>query len=331
MPKSSFIDFKAVKAAVKMEEVLKHYNLLESFKRTGESLSGPCPIHKGTNPTQFRVSLPKNIWNCFSECKNGGNVLDFIARMEEVTIHAAALKAIEWFNLDPSLLKTATPKRRREEESQKEIVEESASAEPEPEPESQEPNRPLKFILEKLQPEHPFLKKRGLNEATIREFGVGFCSKGMMANRIAIPIANIRGEIVAYAGRLPGEPSEAHPKYKLPPGFRKSLELFNFHRAIKEAPLEPLVITEGFFDCMRLYQGGYRKAIALMGTSLSEAQEALILKHTCLESHIILSLDDDEAGHAGTAEFVKRLVPHRYVRVHMFKVQDDGHLSSPFA
>src|SRR6266436_3241502 len=104
MPKSSFVDFRAVKAAITMEQLLQHYGLLDRFKRSGDSLSGPCPIHKGENPTQFRVSVSKNIWNCFSECKHGGNTLDFIARMESVTIHAAALKAIEWFSLDPETM-----------------------------------------------------------------------------------------------------------------------------------------------------------------------------------------------------------------------------------
>src|SRR5271154_233543 len=101
MPKSKFVDFKAVKSALGIERVLEHYGLLDTFKRSGDSLSGPCPIHKGSNPTQFRVSLSKNVWNCFSECKHGGNTLDFIAKMENVSIHAAALKAIEWFKLDP--------------------------------------------------------------------------------------------------------------------------------------------------------------------------------------------------------------------------------------
>ena len=104
MSKSSFIDFKAVKAAISMERMLEHYGVLDRFKRSGDSLSGPCPIHKGSNPTQFRVSLSKNIWNCFSECKHGGNALDFIVRMENVSIHAAALKAIEWFELDPGAM-----------------------------------------------------------------------------------------------------------------------------------------------------------------------------------------------------------------------------------
>ncbi len=104
MPKSKFVDFKAVKAAITMEQVLQHYGLLDKFKRSGDSLCGPCPIHKGSNPTQFRVSVSKNIWNCFSECKHGGNTLDFIARMENVSIHAAAQKAIEWFRLDPDAM-----------------------------------------------------------------------------------------------------------------------------------------------------------------------------------------------------------------------------------
>src|SRR5258705_11967398 len=104
MPKSSFVDFKAVKAAITMEQVLEHYGLFDRFKRSGDSLSGSCPIHKGENPTQFRVSISKNIWNCFSECKRGGNVLDFIALMEGVSVHAAALKSIDWFRLDPDAM-----------------------------------------------------------------------------------------------------------------------------------------------------------------------------------------------------------------------------------
>ena len=101
MAKLKFVDFRAVKAAITMEQVLEHYGLMDKFKRGTDSLNGPCPIHGGSNPTQFRVSISKNIWNCFSECKHGGNVLDFIAKMEDASIHAAALKAIEWFNLDP--------------------------------------------------------------------------------------------------------------------------------------------------------------------------------------------------------------------------------------
>jgi len=93
------IDFRAVREAVTMEQVLKHYGLLESMQRNGDRLSGCCPLHQGSNPTQFRVSITKNLWNCFGQCHIGGNVLDFIARKEDASAYASAQKAIEWFDI----------------------------------------------------------------------------------------------------------------------------------------------------------------------------------------------------------------------------------------
>ncbi|MGI8602820.1 MAG: CHC2 zinc finger domain-containing protein [Verrucomicrobiales bacterium] len=74
-----YIDFGALKACVSMTQVLEHYGLMAQMRsiKNGESLEGPCPIHKGTKPDQFKVSTTKNCWNCFSDCKCGGNVLDF--------------------------------------------------------------------------------------------------------------------------------------------------------------------------------------------------------------------------------------------------------------
>ena len=320
MPKkSSFVDFKAVKAAVTMEQVLGHYGLLDKFKRSGDSLSGPCPIHKGNNPTQFRVSTSKNVWNCFSECKHGGNTLDFIARMENVSIHAAATMAIEWFSLDHEAMASNSG---QEEEPQ----ETKASGEaPRPKPASKPaksepnvPNKPLNFRLDKLVRDHSYLAERGLSLETIVDFGVGFCTKGVMAERIAIPIHNVSGEVMAYAGRFPGDPGEDTPKYKLPQGFRKSQELFNLDRAIKEPKEKPLILVEGFFDCMKLHQQGHRKVVALMGSTLSAVQEELIRKHTDRASQVIIMLDEDEAGRIGREDIAVRLAKFVFVKVHTF-------------
>src|SRR5438309_684775 len=154
MPKSSFVDFRAVKAAITMEQLLEHYGLLDRFKRSGDSLSGPCPIHKGDNPTQFRVSLSKNIWNCFSECKHGGNTLDFIARMETISIHAAALKAIEWFRLDADAMSAASeevePHSPEVPKRDTAPAPKPASKQAAPAEEKSAPNKPLKFRLDKL-------------------------------------------------------------------------------------------------------------------------------------------------------------------------------------
>ena len=322
MPKSSFVDFKAVKAAITMEQVLEHYGILDKFKRGSDSLSGPCPIHKGNNPTQFRISISKNIWNCFSECKHGGNVLDFIARMDDVSIHAAALKAIEWFNLDPEAM-AANSQEEAEKTSEAPKTGDAPrprpAAKPAPVQEKGEPNKPLKFRLDKLERTHPYLAERGLMLETIVDFGIGFCAKGMMAERIAIPIHNPEGNVVAYAGRFPGEPAEGTPKYKLPQGFRKSLELFNIDRAGKEPADKPLVIVEGFFGCMKLHQSGYRKVVALMGSTMSAAQEELIRRHTDRHSLIIIMLDEDEAGRAGREDIAVRLAKFVFVKVHTFE------------
>jgi len=320
MPKSKFVDFKAVKAAITMEQVLDHYGILDKFKRGTDSLSGPCPIHKGSNPTQFRISISKNVWNCFSECKHGGNVLDFIARMENVSIHAAALKAIEWFDLDPEAMSAGS-----EEEVGESSETPKAEDAPKPKPaakaapvqENGASNKPLKFRLDKLERSHAYLTTtRGLKLDTIVDFGAGFCAKGIMAGRIAIPIHNSAGEVVAYAGRWPCEPAADMPKYKLPPGFKKSLELFNIDRAINEPG--PLVIVEGFFDCMKLHQFGYRKVVALMGSTMSAAQEELIKRHTDRNSQVIVILDEDEAGTAGREDIAVRLAKFCFVKTHVF-------------
>lgn len=321
MPKSMFVDFKAIKAAVTMEQVLDRYGLLDKFKRSGDSLSGPCPIHKGSNPTQFRVSISKNVFNCFSECKHGGNVLDFIAKMEDVSIHAAALKAVEWFNLDPKSFERDAESENTEEEVEtpKRKLDSKPRPKPTPPPEDTTPNKPLKFKLEKLDPEHPYLEERGLSPETISHFEIGFCGKGIMADRIAIPIRDQAGFIVAYAGRFIGEPGDDEAKYKLPPGFKKSLELFHLDQALQEPPEMPLIIVEGFFDCMRLFQYGCRKVVALMGSTLSAAQEERLKAHRDKFPRIVIMLDEDEAGITGRADIAARLANFCFVKVHTFE------------
>jgi DNA primase len=318
--KSKFVDFKAVKAAITMEQVLEHYGLMHQFKRSGDRLSGPCPIHKGSNPTQFSVSIEKNVWNCFSECKHGGNTLEFIAKMENVSILAAANKAIEWFHLDPEAMAgDSNPEAEEKDEPVKNGDVPRPKPAAKPAPENGAPNKPLQFRLDRLQREHPYLiTERSLDLETIVDFGVGFCDKGMMAGRIAIPIHNPNGEVVAYAGRFPSEPAEETPKYKLPQGFRKSLELFNVDRAAKEPPEVILVIVEGFFGCMKLHQYGCTRTVALMGSTMSAAQEELIRKLTDDRSQVIVMLDEDEAGRAGREDIATRLSRFCFVKIHVF-------------
>lgn len=326
MSRTVYVDFKTVKAAVSMSQIIDHYGLTERFRRSGYSLSGPCPLHDGQNPTQFRVSLTKNCWNCFGKCNGGGNVLDFVSRKESVTIREAALMLIGWFNLpmdsraDQPVTETAQPARP---EVPAELMTKAAKAAAV----QTGPNKPLGFELKNLDQGHSYFGERNISAEAIAHFGLGVCTKGSMNGRVVVPIHNRGGELVAYAGRWPGAPPADTPKYKLPPGFWKAQELFNLHRALPESNDQPLVIVEGFFDCIALWQHGIRRVVALMGSSLSDAQEQLISDALSKNDRLIVMLDEDDAGRAGRQEIVRRLSDKAFVKVWRFETegqQPDG-------
>ena len=90
--RKNWVDYKKIKATVTMEMVLKHYGLFEALtKEPDKNALGPCPIHNGKNPRNLSVCLEKNIWRCFGECDSGGNILDFVSKMEKCSIREAAL------------------------------------------------------------------------------------------------------------------------------------------------------------------------------------------------------------------------------------------------
>ena len=322
-----YIDFAAVKAAVSLEQVLEHYGILEKLHPSGEkSFRGCCPIHNGVDPDQFCVTPARNLWNCFSECKHGGNQLDFVMAMEDCSLAEAAWKVNEWFELGQERKAAERPRSSKSNapagkgkatQTDSKSKEPPAEAQQEPPPEPEEEtgeNKPLPFSLQNLDPTHPYLVERGLTPETIEEFGLGYCSRGILAGRIAIPIHNSRGELVANAGRWPGDPPEGKEKYRLPGGFRKTLELFNANRAFNEPTEQPLVIVKDFFVAMHLWQLGVRRVIALMGSSLSMRQEEIIAQTVSPQTRIVLMLDNDEAGQAAMREIVPRLAQYCFVR-----------------
>ena len=91
--------------------------------------------------------------------------------------------------------------------------------------------------------------------------------------------------------------------YLFPPGFHKSQVVFNLHRAVGESARCALVV-EGFFDCLQVHQAGYRNVVALLGVSLSEAQEKLLRERF---PRLVLMLDGDEAGQRASQQLAKRL------------------------
>jgi DNA primase len=122
----------------------------------------------------------------------------------------------------------------------------------------------------------------------------------MMEDRVVIPIHDEDGVLVAYAGR---SADGSEPKYRFPPRFRKSLVLFNLHRATQHG--SSVIMVEGFFDCMKVHQAALPCVVALMGCSLSIRQEELLRRHF---REVILLLDGDMARRAGAVAIARRLV-----------------------
>ncbi|MEE9165519.1 MAG: CHC2 zinc finger domain-containing protein [Nitrospinota bacterium] len=304
--KKNWVDFKAIKQQVGMEAVLLHYGIFGELKESGKNMVGYCPIHKGSNKRQFSVHLEKNIFNCFGSCKTGGNVLDFVAMMEFGNkdiekIRQASLLIKEWFDINESDDRTEQgsdqkqPVREEKQEQKKSI------------------NPALTFQLKNLETEHPFFKERGIEPTTIKHFGLGYCSKGVMRGRIAIPIQDGQGNLVAYCGRaIDDEQIEKSGKYKMPAKFIKSAVVYNLNR---QKGVDTLILVESFLSVFWLYQNGVENVIALMGSKMSSQQERMIVITLGKQGKIILMFDGDEDGSNCSDDCLARFSPNIFVKI----------------
>ncbi len=312
MSEATWVDFKAVKSAVPMEAVLARY-AVKVYRANKDHVRGKCPLPSHTSAVSklsFVVNTTKNVWSCKSEScvaaregKTGGNVLDFVALMEGCSIREAAEKLASWFGVKAEL---AVAPAAAGEPPQVAVKPAPAPVLPAEPPKEEGENPPLKFTLKGVDSAHPYLAHRGITRETSAHFGVGFFpGKGSMAGRVVVPIHNEKGELIAYAGRAI---DNAEPRYKLPADFKKSLVLFNLHRAKGQGRV---VLVEGFFGTMKVHQAGFPSVLGLMGSSLSEEQEKLLAEHF---REAVLLFDGDDAGRAATVEIAPRLARRMFVR-----------------
>jgi DNA primase len=296
-----WIDFRAVKKAAdgRFGEILARYGL--AFEAQGGELVGLCPFHEERNPS-CRVNPTRGVFHCFG-CGAKGSVLDFVAQKEATSITNAAALVAGWFGIAAD-----GERRRRDLPSCVDASPPPSAVGPSETDCDWEENPPLASPLS-LDPTHPYLAARGLSSDIIRIFGLGFSADGEMRGRIAIPIHDHVGRLVAYAGRFPGIPPDRIPRYRFPKGFKKRLALFNIHRVAGESHL---VLVEGFFGAIHLYALGI-PAVALMGTSLSARQQNLLVQSGAVR--LTLLLDGDVAGRNAARDIAQALIHRNHVRV----------------
>ncbi|WP_299211976.1 CHC2 zinc finger domain-containing protein [uncultured Tateyamaria sp.] len=326
------VDFKHVRQHGSFEAVLAAYDIemIKDGPQPGQ-FKALCPFHDDTKPS-LKVNTERNIFNCFA-CEAGGNILEFVRDMDGLSdnqIRQAALKVAELSGIDTgsksrpkSTTKKPAPKKTKAkpvESSQPPALPETPADE---ELDGVPYNRVLTFELQTTLDDalKVWLEGRGIDHQMQHEFGLGRASNRSktIADRLAIPIHNAAGDLVAYCGRYVGDDApDDEPKYKMPPGFRKDLEIFNLHRAVSNLHAEKvrtLLIFESYFSVMRFNR--HASCISFMGRSVS-AQQIGILRETIADNEIqraFVVSDGDQPGWDGARAIAGQLAPLVWTRV----------------
>lgn len=290
-------------ATVDIVDVVEKYVPL---KRSGANFVGVCPFHDDSHPS-MSVSSKLGIFHCFS-CKAGGNAIKFIQDYEKISFPEAVEKLAGMYNF--ALQYTGAKVQERSEEKKVLGI--------------------LNAYYQSCLYQNPaavkYLHERGLSDATIRKFGLGYAGasaqtirvlqneeippqdalnagavkqneRGLYASfieRITFPIYNHASKLVGFGGRTI---SDNPAKYVNSPQcalFDKSKIFYAFDLAKKSAiAKKTLIITEGYMDVIMLHQAGIDNAVAVLGTALTPAHLPLIKR---AELNVVLSFDGDAAG-----------------------------------
>ncbi|MCX6788532.1 MAG: DNA primase [Candidatus Jorgensenbacteria bacterium] len=278
----------------------------------GRNFKGLCPFHPEKTPS-FIVSPDKQRWHCFG-CAEGGDIITFVMKYENLEFPEALRFLAERAGVQ---LRALNPQHEREFGVLYDINEEAKN-----------------FYVSELYKNtaaYEYIKSRGLNDETLKEFEIGFSpggealtlhliKKGFDVNdatragliyknsrglyrdrfegRIMFPIYNHVGKPVAFTGRVFGaHATEDVPKYVNSPEtsvFNKSRVLYGLHKSKLEISRErTVVVVEGQMDLLMAWQCGVRNAVAVSGTGFTEFH---LEKLRRIADTVIGSFDNDDAG-----------------------------------
>ncbi len=295
------------------------------LKRTGRLLKGLCPFH-GEKTASFTVYPETASFYCFG-CGAGGDVITFIKRIENLDY----LDAVK-FLADRAGMTVPESAHVNDAESKLRVrvLEANRAA--------------ARFFHEQLYSPAgaealAYYKKRGYTDKTIRHFGLGYapneffslanelrkqgfredeliaaflCKRGqkggvydVFRNRVMVPIIDIRGNVIAFGGRVLDDSKPKYVNTSDTPAFKKSRNLFALNFA-KATGAKELILCEGYMDVIAMHQAGFENAVAALGTSFTEEHANLLARYT---ENVTMIFDSDEAGKKATRRAIDILRP----------------------
>lgn len=301
--------------------------------RAGREFRGCCPFHKEKTPS-FYVNDDKQFYHCFG-CGANGDAVEFVMQQDNLSfIEAvevlAAQAGMEVPDQSPQEVAQA-----KKEKSLHSLMDDAAQFFSHTLYNTKEGDEPLAYVRDRGMGQESLtafrigyapadgqalrrhLKEKGYTDQQMIETGVirastrGGEAYGFFRERLMFPVADKRGRIVAFGGRiLPGKGGDDAPKYinsSETALFHKGRMLYaENHARTAAADGQQVIVVEGYMDVMACWQAGFKGAVAPLGTALTEDQIVALWKMTNIP---ILCFDGDNAGRRAAARACERILP----------------------
>lgn len=298
--------FTKINSEISILELVQELGI--AVTQTGKNFKALCPFHNDSNPS-LSISVEKNIAYCMS-CKTGGAPFNFYQKFKKLDTKAT----LDYFSKRLNLGYTYKP----------DPLEKEYTA-------CTEAAKFMHMRLLKTNSGAEYLtyltEKRRLSLETIKHFQIGVAlNDNLMSetlikqgiavqslkntsligthgeriydffkNRVMFPLKNVSGKIVGFSGRALTE-SKDNPKYVNSPDtlvFKKEEVIYHLSDAIQENPKKEVILVEGFFDVIALFNAGLKNACATMGTTLTDTNLKMLIDNA---KCIVLMYDGDLPG-----------------------------------
>ena len=315
-----------VKSRCDIVDVISDYIKVQN---SGANYKGLCPFHGEKTPS-FYINSQKQIYKCFG-CGEGGDVINFVMKMENLEFMDAVKLLARICGVEVNTNMDEQSKLKMEKIKKFQDIHTEAA------------RYYFSTLLSGKNYGYEYLRKRGLDDKTIKKFGLGFAKKGerswtelmeylmskgydketlvecglvtykkekdkyfdRFVNRVMFPIFDYRGNVIGFGGRVL---DDSLPKYLNSPDtliFNKKFNLYGLNFARKSIVDRTIILVEGYMDLISIYQYGIKNVCATLGTALTVEQGNLLKRYA---DTVIISYDSDDAGVKATLRAIDILV-----------------------